>query len=178
MTISKKQYSLVGEAFKSFLRGFPFSLIVDLVIWLTYLAFSTNLLHHRFFLLLNLDAWDTWKLEVARFSGLIPFSLVMFFLVGMIQFFLICFPFAKWVSKGLQEDARRSALFYVTSGVLVGAGPWILLILIFAKPTIEALNDNAFFIFPSLATGLITGAILKRRLVKLAEASGIEISIK
>jgi hypothetical protein len=178
MTISKKQYSLAGEAFKSFLKGFPFSLVIDLVIWLTYLAFSTNLLHHRFFLLLNPNAWDAWKLEVARFSGLIPFSFFMFFLVGMIQFFLICFPFAKWVSKGLEADARRSTLFYLTSGVLMGAGPWILLVLIFAKPTIEALNDNAFFIFPSLATGLITGAILKHRLIKLAAASSIENSIK
>jgi hypothetical protein len=172
MSVTQVEYSLASEAFKSFLRSFPLSLIVDLLLWLIYLAFSTNLLHHRFSFLLNIDAWQVWKDEVARYAGFVPLTFIMFFLVGMIQFLAVCLPFAKWISKGLQVDAGRSWLFYVASGALMGGGPWILFVLTFANHTVEAFGANAIFVYPSLTAGLIAGAVLKYRLVKLAKHSG------
>jgi hypothetical protein len=174
MTLTQKKYSLASEAFTSFLTGFPLSLIADLLFWLVYMAFDTNLLHHRFFLLLNLNAWDMWKLELARNAGLIPVTFIMFFLVGGIQFLLLCLPFAKWTSQGLQGDAGRGTPYYLAAGALLGGGPWLLLVSILLFHTIESFGEAAFLIFPSLTAGIIAGAVLKLRLIKLAASSGIE----
>jgi hypothetical protein len=171
MTISQKNYSLAKEAFKSFLIGFPLSLIADLLFWFIYMAFGTNLLHHRFFLLLNLNAWEVWKTELVRNSGLIPFMFVGFFLVGLIQFFLICLPFAIGTSKGIEADAGHSMRYYLTAGAIMGGGPWMLLVLILSFNTIAPFGVASFFIFPSLTAGIIASAFLKHRLNKLAASS-------
>jgi hypothetical protein len=65
MTKTKIQYSLASEAFKSFLRGFSLSVLIGILLWLAYTAFSEKVFQNIFFFMQNSSAWDPWLAEIA-----------------------------------------------------------------------------------------------------------------
>jgi hypothetical protein len=105
------------------------------------------------------------------------FSSFLIFMVGFFQYLIIALPISHFMSSSLENDAKRSWAFYVLSGALIGGGPWwILGYFMFDSRT--DMGSLLAVLAPGLTIWLLAGAILKRRLIKLAAATSIENSIK
>jgi hypothetical protein len=102
---------------------------------------------------------------------------VVILLVSLLQYLLLAAPIAHFASKGLDEDARRSLAFYVLSGAVIGGGPWWMLTYFLFDRHVDWAS-LLMFLVPGLSVGLLAGAALKVRLVRLAAVPSIENSIK
>ncbi len=181
MTASKENYSLAYEAWVSFLKGCTITVLISLVLLFVYSLFDFYIIQNIHHFIQNADAWDPWLSEVKRNWNIIAFAAVMFFVVGFLQFIFIALPISSRISKGLETDSSRSSRFYITSGALIACLPWVIIVLVvilLEKLPWQALASLPFSISPILLTGLLSGAILKKRLKKLVIGSSIEISIK
>jgi hypothetical protein len=177
MTTEVSRYSMTLEAFKSFSIGFITAIIAGFTFWLLYTAINENLLRLSVFQPIRPEWFPVWRAEIIRYIGFAPLLTVMLYLVGTVQFVMFALPATKLITRGLEPDAKRSWVFYVTTGAFIGAIPWAVIVLLFGNHTWKAIDENFLLVYPSLSTGLLAGAILKSRLTKLAAAS-IENSIK
>jgi hypothetical protein len=104
----------------------------------------------------------------ATFS--IGFGFVFLLIIALPQYVLIVLPMLKFFSSNLQSDARRSWMFYLITGFLIGGVPWLALThAVFG-------NSGGFYdilkliVLPAFLIGAVSGVVMKYRLIKLAKA--------
>lgn len=148
--------------------GCTLSLLTAGVLLLIYSLFEANIIQNIGYFMQNGDAWVPWRTEVDRNSGIILFTAFMCYAVGLIQFLVLVLPFAFWISKGLEIDQQRSWLFFVATGALIGSAPWVAWVAFSSYYENWDMESAALLLCPGLTTGLVSGALLKRRLNILA----------
>jgi hypothetical protein len=112
----------------------------------------------------------------ATFS--IGFGYAFLLLIALPQYFLIVLPMLKFLSSDLQSDARRSWMFYSITGFLIGGVPWLALTYAVFGNLEDYKDMLKLIVLPAFLIGAVAGVVMKYRLIKLVDATGIENSIK
>jgi hypothetical protein len=99
------------------------------------------------------------------------FFAVAMSVVSLPQLMALAFPLMLYVSKGVDDDAKRSWIFYILAGAIIGGVPWIVFEHFAVGPGGD-FESRALFIVPGLTSGVLAGAILKLRLMKMAMLLG------
>lgn len=66
---------------------------------------------------------------------------LLFFIVALPQLVLMTLPIALGMSNGPESDAGRGWLFYISMGMLIGGGPWIIVTALTFDPT-QTISQN------------------------------------
>jgi hypothetical protein len=119
-------------------------------------------------------------------SGLFMTLLVFFWIcmwfigiivISLLQYATIALPLAKLMSRGVDEDSKRSLIFFVVMGAIVGGGPWCVLTYFTITAPLDV-GSAILILAPGLTIGILSGGTLKHRLSLLSSALSIEECIK
>jgi Ca2+/Na+ antiporter len=178
MSITSTIYTPKLEALNSLMLGIALTLATTLLVVVLLGIFSGEIWHaasrsfHADGAIRTLQSL-LFGLLVAPFSLGVWYAILLLF--ALPQYFLIVLPLLKLFSSNLQTDAKRSWIFYVVLGVLIGGLPWLGLAFVLFDNSQETLNGILkLFVLPAFIIGAVAGGVLKYRLSKLAAAARIE----
>jgi hypothetical protein len=179
MKVTNKSYMVSFEILNALLLAIGLFMIFSFFCWLVY-NFAFNQFGTNIFQLLHYDTIaPTFASGIFMMAMLLILEIVwsiFILIVSLLQYNLLAVPIANYMSAGLERDAKRSWAFYIVNGALIGGGPWWVL----GYFMFDSRTDSGSLVAvlaPGLMIGLFSGAILKRRLVRLASAMGIENSL-
>jgi hypothetical protein len=176
----KAPYSISLEILHAMLIGTAIFVGGSTVVFIVY-GFISHILFGDFFSLVEVQGLYPTLMSGLFMTLLVFLWLCMWFVgivvISLLQYATIALPLAKLMSRGVDEDSKRSLIFFVVMGAIVGGGPWCAL----AYFTIAApldLGSAILILAPGLTIGILSGGILKHRLSAMSSATGIENSIK
>jgi hypothetical protein len=173
MSTAKQNYMASFEVLNALLIAIGLFMICCFFGWLIYFVtpILDTILQIQFDTIAPTVASGIIWMFMALFLGLV--WSVFIFIIALLQYLALAVPISSFMSQGLESDAKRSWIFYTTSGALIGGGPWWILGFFILD---EKADFGSLFVFlaPALSIGLFAGAVLKYRLIKLVKATDIE----
>jgi hypothetical protein len=156
MTAAPKIYSPFLELVAAWLLGILGFLVGFIVVWAIH-SVSTG----------DFNSFRNAFGSIASALSFFVFFAVAFAVGSLPQIIVLALPVMYYVSNGLESDAKRGWIFYILAGAIIGGLPWIVYEQFLIGPGRD-FESRAVFIVPGLISGILAGAILKARLMKLS----------
>jgi hypothetical protein len=170
MTTAPRIYSPALELVTAWLFGILGFMVCSMIFWFIYSIATGDIVEGGIAEILNnnaLTAFEKTFRSIPSFIAVFVFFTVALAAGSLPQLIVLAFPVMYYLSKGLESDAKRGWIFYILAGAIIGGGPWMVFEHFAIGPDGD-FESRAVFIVPGLVSGILAGAILKARLMKLS----------
>jgi hypothetical protein len=174
MTAAAELYSPTYEVVIAWFLGILGFMMCFIVIWAFYSGATDDVGLGSLATLFSdgaLSAFGKGVRAIPTVTTVFIFFAVAMLIASLPQLLVLAFPLVLYMSKGIEDDAKRGWIFYILAGAMIGGVPWIVLEHFAIGPGRD-FESRAIFIVPALTSGILAGAILKLRLTKMARLLG------